>query len=102
MGKFYDLGISWCRRDIDRVKNLANSIGGIEIRDDGYVLVKEKEKEKLKKIVYKAEYCAGCGLCESSCDAIFFDEMGKIMIDEDECTHCSACLDVRCPVEYLF
>ncbi len=85
--------------DMDRVKNLATSMGGIEIGDDGYIWAKDERRGKLKKIVYKAEYCAGCGLCESSCQlgAIYIDETQKVRIDEEKCTHCSACLDVMCP-----
>ena len=90
--------------EVERVKNLACAIGGIQISDDGPVLV-GKDKNDLKKIVLKAKYCAGCGLCESSCPqgAIYIDKTGMAKIDEGRCTCCSKCLDAPCPaVKYLW
>jgi len=84
----------------ERVRNLALAAGltveGTRIRVDG-------NRDTVRKIVYKAKYCAGCGLCESACEngAISIKEK-KVWIDAELCTSCGSCLDALCPaVEYV-
>jgi phosphoadenosine phosphosulfate reductase len=88
----------------DRVKNMALALGpGVEVDGSEIRLDDITKREDTRKVIYKARYCAGCGLCESSCDngAIYIEE-NKAWIDEERCTSCGACLDYLCPaVEYM-
>ena len=57
--------------------------------------------EKGARAFLRAAMCAGCGVCEKSCeqDAIVFDDEPKI--DETKCTHCGTCVD-SCVVAHYF
>ncbi|MDY6985506.1 MAG: phosphoadenosine phosphosulfate reductase family protein, partial [Candidatus Thermoplasmatota archaeon] len=87
----------------ERVKNLGKALG-IELVGSEIHVKDEREKEDIRKIIYKAKYCAGCGLCESACEnnAIYIDIKEKrARIKEELCTSCGACLSSLCPaVEY--
>jgi len=88
----------------ERVRNLGKALG-IELMGQEIDVKDEREKEDIRKIIYKAKYCAGCGLCESACEnnAIYIDiKENKAWIKEELCTSCGACLSSLCPAaEYL-
>ena len=86
------------RGDRERIDNISKAIGVSVFDGMG------RENEKLvRKIVYRANYCAGCGLCETGCEnnAIYLRD-GKSWISEDVCISCGSCLDLLCPAtEYM-
>ena len=84
----------------ERVRNLALAAG---LTVEGTRIRVDSNRDTVRKIVYKAKYCAGCGLCESACGnrAISIKEK-KAWIDAELCTSCGSCLDYLCPaVEYV-
>lgn len=56
-----------------------------------------------KKLTWKEEMCAGCGICERGCPgeprAIVITE-GRAVIDYDLCDACGICVK-ECPVKAL-
>lgn len=58
----------------------------------------KKYESVLYKILSRAAYCVGCGVCESQCvrGAIIIDRNGYATIDESSCVHCYHCIDKYC------
>ena len=104
--------------DMDRVANLLNTVGEVDISPDGRiaetggmtvfaegpVMVKAvdedglKEKAaKLRDVVVRAMDCAGCGICVARCPSGALSLDGRLIIDVERCTHCGKCFG-PCPV----
>ncbi len=105
--------------DIDRVANLLNILGEVnidrnsdscsinglaDVYGEGAVVVKgkterevDKSAAKLKNIIIRAIECVGCGVCPGRCENDALDVDGQVQIDETKCTHCGKCLG-PCPV----
>jgi len=80
-------------------------------RDDGISFERRGGKDQ-RRLAYKKELCAGCGICEEACpvDAVELGPAGsitrgvidalKITIDPDRCVLCGICAGV-CPFSAL-
>ena len=104
--------------DLDRVKNVLNLIGPVELSttegwcavdnvtvfEEGALIAKGpdveglKEKvERVRRAAVKAEECVGCGVCIARCcEGALRIELGKIVVDEAACIHCGRCAE-PCP-----
>jgi phosphoadenosine phosphosulfate reductase len=104
--------------DLDRVKNVLNLIGpvelstaegwcsvdGVTVFEEGAVIAKGpdveglKEKvEEVRRAVVNAEECVGCGVCIARCcEGALRIELGKIVVNEATCIHCGRCAE-PCP-----
>ena len=111
-------GIFSCNLDLERVANLMNAIGPVELKEgemamtdgivvfsEGAVTIKGEDEDEidgrsnmLEKIVRRAMFCVGCGICAARCknDALIVDE--RAVIDPKSCSHCGECLG-PCPVD---
>jgi len=118
-GEMSTEGVFSRRLDIERVANLLNVLGPVELlneeniaKTDGVVVfgeggvsIKEKDEKSidnivdaLEQLVARAMFCVGCGICIGRCksDAISLDY--QILIDPKKCIHCRECLG-ECPVQ---
>ena len=59
---------------------------------------KKKYESILYKMISRAAYCVGCGVCESQCvrGAIRIDRNGYAKIDDSICVHCYNCIKKDC------
>jgi phosphoadenosine phosphosulfate reductase len=104
--------------DLKRLANLLNmvdevtylesdgyvSVPGVMIYEEGALVGKGKDKERIKekiekvrKAAVKAEECAGCGVCIARCvEGALSLQQGKVTVEVTRCIHCGRCID-PCP-----
>jgi len=48
---------------------------------------------RLKKVLYKTEYCVNCGVCEVECPNSAIKMVSGVKVNVNLCTHCFRCID---------
>jgi len=48
---------------------------------------------RLKKVLYKTEYCVNCGVCEVECPNSAIKMISGVKVNINLCTHCFRCID---------
>lgn len=104
--------------DLERVANLMNAVGPVELKEnemamadgiivfqEGAVTIKGEDEEtiddksaRLEKIVRRAMFCIGCGICTARCRSGALSVGEAAVIDPVSCSHCGECLG-PCPVD---
>lgn len=104
--------------DIDRVANVLNVIGPVDIGSDegwcsvgdvtvfreGALIAKGSDQEEIKRkvervrrAVVKAEECVGCGVCIARCkEGALILMHGRVLVEASRCIHCGECFE-PCP-----
>ena len=111
-------GVFSRRLDIERVANLMNILGPVELLTyeniakvgdmivfgEGAVSIKGKNEtsieelaEKIEQVVSRAMFCVSCGVCIGRCKHGALSLDPKVKIDPEKCAHCGDCLG-PCPV----
>lgn len=117
-GGFSLEGVFSRRLDLNRVANLMNILGPVELFNgeniakvgniivfgEGAVSIKGKDEasieelaEKIEQVVTRAMFCVSCGICVGRCSHGALTANNKVQIDEEKCVHCGDCLG-PCPV----
>jgi len=85
-------------RSIEGEIRIKNEVHRFQLTEDGKKKVITIDthgdvilENKLKRVLYKTQFCVHCGACEVECPTAALQVIPKVKIDVNICTHCGNC-----------